>query len=253
MTRPADALHTFHAFTASHAVVLGVVALSTGIACALGVRWRGSAKLIRAERIAGAFMLLLWLASAVYWILPQNYTIAEALPIHMCDVTGLIAPLVLITHNRGLRALLYFWGLGLSSQAMITPVLEHGPAYLPFWLFWLTHASIIGTAIYDLVAHRYRPSFRDCLFAIGMCVIWVSVVLVIDLSLDVNYGYVGNVTPDRPTIIDHLGPWPIRVYKLAVAVLGLFVMMWLPFGVVSRWATRRTDLARTPSAGAAGR
>ena len=253
MTRPADALHTFHAFTASHAAVLVVFAFVTAVACTLGVRRRGTATLARLERGAGACMLALWVVSTLYWLVPQNYTIQEALPIHMCDLTGLIAPLVLITHKRALRTLLYFWGLGLSSQAMITPVLEHGPAYLPFWLFWLTHASIIGTAIYDLVAHRYRPTFRDCLFAIGMCAIWLAVVLVVDLSLDVNYGYVGKITPDRPTVIDHLGPWPIRVYKLAVAVLGLFVTMWVPWGIANRRATRRTDSARTPSATAADR
>ena len=253
MTRPADPLHSFHAFTASHAIVLGVFAFVTAVACAVGVRWRGTERLRRLERAAGGFMLVLWLVSTLYWIVPPNYTIQEALPLHMCDLTGLIAPLVLLTHRRGFRTLLYFWGLGLSSQAMLTPVLEHGPAYLPFWLFWLTHASIIGTAIYDLVAHRYRPTLRDCAFAYGMCLIWLAVVLPIDLALGVNYGYVGNVTPGRPTVIDHLGPWPIRVYKLAVAVLGLFVVMWLPFGIAAKRATKRTDSAQTPSGAAADR
>src|SRR4051812_48434626 len=105
MTRPDDPLHFFHAFTASHAIVLGVFAFITAIACVLGVRWRGTPKLATAERAAGALMIALWLASTLYWIVPPNYTIQEALPIHMCDLTGIIAPFVLISGRRWLRTL----------------------------------------------------------------------------------------------------------------------------------------------------
>jgi hypothetical integral membrane protein (TIGR02206 family) len=237
----ADALHSFHAFTTAHAVVLGTFAFVTATACALGARGRGSAWLRRAEVTLGVAMLAFWVVTPVYWILPPNYTLEEAIPIHMCDLTGIIAPLVLLTRQRTLRTLLYFWGLGLSINGMLTPVLEEGPVYLRFWLFWLTHASTIGVAIYDLVAHRYRPALRDCVVAIGWCAAWLVTVLVIDLSLGVNYGYVGNVTPKRPTVIDGLGPWPIRVYKMTVAVIGLFLTMWLPWGIVARRTRRHRE------------
>jgi hypothetical integral membrane protein (TIGR02206 family) len=234
-----DALHSFHAFTASHAVVLGAFAFVTATACAIGVLGRGTAWLRRTEISFGVAMLALWLVTTLYWMLPPNYTLEEAIPIHMCDVTGVIAPLVLLTRRRTLRTLLYFWGLGLSIQGMLTPVLEEGPAYMRFWMFWLTHASVIGVAVYDLVARRYRPGFRDCVVAIGWCAVWLVLVLAIDLWLGVNYGYVGNVTPERPTVIDNLGPWPIRVYKMTVAVIALFVTMWLPWGIAARRHARR--------------
>jgi hypothetical integral membrane protein (TIGR02206 family) len=227
-------LHEFHAFSTTHWVILGVFVFLTALACSVGTRLRGTMRLRTLERTAGVFMLVLWGVSVTYWLLPANYTIDEALPIHMCDLTGLIAPLVLLTRRRFLRALLYFWGIGLSIHGMLTPVLEDGPASLRFWLFWLTHASIIGTAIYDLIAHAYRPAWRDCVFAIAACAVWLATVLVVNLSLDVNYGYVGNTTPDRPTVIDNLGPWPQRVFMMTGAVLGLFVTMWLPFGIANR-------------------
>ena len=156
---------------------------------------------------------------------------------------------------RIFRTLLYFWGLGLSLQGVLTPVLDHGPDHVEFYLYWLVHMSIIGTAVYDLVARRYRPALRDCLLAIGWCAVWLGVVLVVDLSYGLNYGYVGNVTPEHPTVIHTLGPWPLRVYKMIVAVLALFVGMWLPWAVAGRRRerlSRRTDSGRSAPSAAAG-
>jgi hypothetical integral membrane protein (TIGR02206 family) len=198
----------------------------------LGVRHRGTHRLRRAERVAGFVMLALWLAWQGFGWLPANYKIQEALPLQMCDLTSVVAPLVLITRVRLFRTLLYFWGLGLSIQALITPTIEEGPLYLEFWLFWLTHAAIIATAVYDLVARGFRPTFRDAAIAIVACAIWLGVVLAVDLSLHANYGYVGNTTPDRPTAIDKLGPWPLRVYKMSGAAILLFLAMWFPWWLV---------------------
>ena len=238
-TAPADPLLHFEAFSPTHAAVLVTFAVVTALACALGRRWRGTAGLARAERAVGLAMLGVWLTAQVYWFLPGNFRIDEALPIHMCDLTGLIAPLLLLTGRRALRALLYFWGIGLSIHGLLTPVLQDGPGHIRFWLFFLTHAAIIGTAIYDLVARGYRPDRRDWVFATWTCAIWLGVVLAVDLSLGVNYGYVGNVTPERPTVIDQLGPWPLRVYKMIVAVIVLFTAMWLPFALARRLRARR--------------
>jgi hypothetical integral membrane protein (TIGR02206 family) len=234
MPAQVDPLHEFHAFSATHGLILAAFVFITAILCAAGIRLRAGSRLLRAERAAGLFMLGLWCASVIYWLAPPNFRIDEALPLHLCDLTGLIAPLVLITRWRPLRTLLYFWGLGLSIHGMSTPVLQEGPVYLRFWLFWLTHAAIIGTGIYDLVVHRYRPALRDCLFAIGACMVWLVVVLVVNLSLGVNYGYIGDTSPERPTLIDKLGPWPARVFMMTGAAIGLFVTMWLPWAFLRR-------------------
>ena len=215
-------------------MVLVGLAFGTAVACALGVRYRGTSRLRRAEKLAGLVMLAFWIAWQGFGWLPANYKIEEALPLQMCDLTSLAAPLVLITRVRYLRTVLYFWGLGLSIQALITPTIEEGPAYIAFWLFWLTHAAIIGIAIYDLIAWRYRPTFRDAGIAILACAIWLLIVLAVDLPLHANYGYVGNTTPDRPTAIDKLGPWPLRVYKMSAAAILLFLAMWFPWWLVRK-------------------
>lgn len=252
MTRPAiDPSYEFHAFSLAHAGVVAFFAIVTAMLCAAGVRRRGTPQLRRAERAAGWSLLTVWAIATVYWLLPANFDLMVSLPIHMCDMTGLCAPLVLLTERRIFRTLLYFWGIGLSIHGVATPILERGWFHITFALYWLVHAAIIGTAVYDLVVHRYRPTFRDVLVAVGLCAVWLGVVLAVNLPLQVNYGYVGNIEPEHPTVIQGLGPWPLRVYKMIVAVLALFLAMWLPWAVARRRVTtrRRTETGHTPPAG----
>ena len=257
-TQPADAQDAFLAFSAGHMVIIALLAIATALACAAGVRWRGTAKLRRTERVAGWVMLAVYVTATIYWLLPANFRLDVSLPLHMCDMTGLIAPLVLLTGRQTFRTLLYFWGIGLSIHGVLTPVLEHGVWHVTFPLYWLVHLSIVGTAVYDLIAHRYRPTFRDLLIAIGWCAVWLTTVLVVDVTYGLNYGYVGNVAPDGPTVIDSLGPWPLRVYKMIVGVLVLFTGMWLPWAIAGRRhrererLSTRTDLGRTPPEAATG-
>jgi hypothetical integral membrane protein (TIGR02206 family) len=248
MTRPTiDPFYEFHAFSAFHGVVVAAFAVAVAVICCMGVRRRGTEGLRRAERAAGWVILGAWAVSTVYWLLPANFDLTVSLPLHMCDMTGLLAPLVLLTGRRPFRTLLYFWGLGLSIHGVLTPVLELGWFHISFVLYWLVHLSIIGTAVYDVVVRQYRPQFRDCVIATLACSVWLGAVFAVNLSLQLNYGYVGNITPERPTVIDGLGPWPLRVYKMVVAVIGLFVAMWLPWAIAQRVARAQTDEARPVS------
>ncbi len=98
---------------------------------------------------------------------PQ-YTFAQSLPLQVCDLAGLVGPMALLTRKQWLRAILYFWGLGLSIQGFIQPVLkDKGLGDVEFWLFWANHTMIVGTAVYDLVALGFRPKTRDFLIAVG--------------------------------------------------------------------------------------
>ena len=77
--------------------------------------------------------LLIWVTVKVFRVLPSRYDPSKAIPLQVCDWVGLVAPLAIWTGWRPLRAILYFWGLGLSSQAFIQPDLAEGPADPSFW------------------------------------------------------------------------------------------------------------------------
>jgi len=147
----------------------------------------------------------------------------------VCDVTTLCVPLALLGGRRMPRALLYFWGLGLSTQGVLTPDLQDGPGQVGFWMFWLAHFSVVGGALYDVIARGYRPTWHDYRRAVGIGLVYIALLFGLNMCLGVNYGYVGQAEPGQPTIVDVLGPWPWRVpviVALAVAAMTLLMLPW---------------------------
>jgi hypothetical integral membrane protein (TIGR02206 family) len=200
------------------------------ISCILGRRWLARGEEMKERELAAAwagFIICVNVWSLFYWLQPEHFDIRNSFPLHLCDMGMLLAPLLFLTRWRPIRALMYFWGIGLSTQAFITPTLLNGIGHPRYWLFWLGHLAIVGSAIYDIVVRRFRPTIRDLLTALGITLAWYIAVGFLNVHLRSNYGYNGPVAPERPTIIDSLGPWPARA-----VILGLIAVAW--FGVL--WA-----------------
>lgn len=233
-----DWAHHFHAFTPQHGVTLLVFVGSMVAAAALGRRWRGQGRewLLRAGWI---WTTIAWQTLAViYYLLPANFDPYESWPLHLCDLAAWVAPFALLTQKRWLRTLLYFWGIGLSTQAFITPVVQGGYLDIKYWLFFVGHTQIVGSAVYDVVALGYRPRLRDWGVATLITLGWMAVVTPINVIFDVNYGYTGRHLPDGPTLLDNLGPWPWRILWLFFAGQAAWFLAWVVWpiagGIVRR-------------------
>ena len=225
-----DWLYRFEPFSAVHvAVVMLTAAVGTLIIWA-GRRWRDTPRGRRLDLWLAGAALLIWLVCNGAWLLPHKRSLASSIPIHVSDVIGLSLPLALVWGWRWIRAIVYFWGFALTTQAYITPDLADGPATAPFWMFWLAHMVILAGALYDVAVRGFRPIWRDYGVALLALVCYAAIVLPINVLLDVNYGYVGRATPDQPTLLDHLGPWPRRLLPmgaLAVIALALPMLPWV--------------------------
>ena len=124
---------------------------------------------------ARIFGLVYWLSYNIWWN-RKGFDPAIGLPLHICGLSGAIAPLALLTLNRWLRATLYFWAFALASQAFIQPALAAGPALPMFWWFWAQHTIILGYAVFDLIVLSFRPSWLDLrrtyvVSAIYLCIV----------------------------------------------------------------------------------
>lgn len=235
---------TFKPFSLMHALTLvwtvGLIVAS----CWIGVRWLRAGDLVRERTLAGAwggFVIGVNLWSLVYWHLPAKFDAKESLPLQLCDLACLMTPLVFLTSWRWARSIVYFWGIGLSTQAFFTPTIRVGPADMEYWLFWLVHLAIVGSGVYDLFVRRYKPTLRDLGFVIACSLAWLAVAVLVNSQLGSNYGYVGNTTPENPTIVDKLGAWPLRAVLLVSIAIGLLCVLYAvwPLGV---WV--RAKLAR---------
>jgi hypothetical integral membrane protein (TIGR02206 family) len=231
----------FAAFSLLHAVTLAAIAALTLIAIRVRRR-RAPAPLPPGpvERAVGYGYLVVWVGAFVWLRFGPLYDPTTTYPLQLCHWCGAAAALVLVTAHPLLRAIVYFCGVGLCTQALVTPALVEGPAQFPFWFFWATHGMIVGVAAYDIAARGYRPTLRDFGWACAAAAFYVLFVLPIDLVTGWNYGFVGPGRPDVPSIVDLLGRWPQRlvaIVAIAFVAMGVLLLPWL--AVQRRVTTRR--------------
>jgi hypothetical integral membrane protein (TIGR02206 family) len=224
---------TFAPYGWLHAVALLVCIVLIAMPTFLGRRSSKETELMLRRTLA-ALAVVYWIAYAIWW----NWRSPDpraGLPLHICDINGLLGPLALLTGWRWARATLYFWTAALTSQAFIQPALSAGPASLVFWAFWTAHTLIVACAVYDVVVLGFRPSWRDLARALAASAVYVVLILPLDVWLGANYGFVGNPADPKevPPFIDALGPWPQRAIVLcALAPFGFAVVLlpWLIAG-----------------------
>jgi hypothetical integral membrane protein (TIGR02206 family) len=216
-----------------HAVTVGICLL---VMAGLVLAGRALSKTpeTRLRRVLGLFGLVYWLSYNVWWNW-HGIDFTGGLPLQICDINGVIAPLVLLTQHRWLRATLYYWAFALSTQAFIQPALQVGPANPIFYWFWAQHTIILAYAAYDLAVLQFRPQWRDLMRCYGAGAIYLAVVVPLNAMLGADYGYLGNLPPqDIPPFVAALGPWPARAVILVLLCIIACAIVQLPWQIMGR-------------------
>jgi hypothetical integral membrane protein (TIGR02206 family) len=237
--------NVFVPYTGLHLVTVLACAIVVATVVAAGRSMRTKTGELALRRAIAGAGLATWVIYNAAWNW-NGIDLHEGLPLQLCDVGGVLAPLAMLTLNRWLRASLYFWAVTLTTQAFIQPTLAVGPANFLFWCFWIAHTVIVGSAVYDLMVLGFRPNWADLARAYGVSGAYLAVVIPTNMLLGSNYGYIGNPPPSRsiPPFVDLLGPWPQRaVVLVTMAALG-FLLVLLPW--LAAW--RRRTVEPRPSA-----
>ena len=123
-------------------------------------------------------------------------------------------------------ALAYYWGLTLTTQALLTPWLNRDfpdPKYLAFWAM---HLLIVWAAVYLTWGLRVRPSWRGYRFTVALTLVWMVAVYLINVAVGTNYGFV-NAKPSTGSVLDVLPGWPWYVLiEIAVVAVVWAAMTW---------------------------
>jgi hypothetical integral membrane protein (TIGR02206 family) len=217
----------FEQFGTAHLVMLAVFALGIWPVVVLGRRHRGRPSAVRVSRIFALLIPCCTIPLQVIDFLPGNYDLQTTLPLQLCDFAWIAAVFALWTHRPIPVALTYFWGLALTTQALITPALDNSFPDPKFLAYWGMHLLIVWAAIFLTWGLGLHPTWRDFRRTVAITTTWAATVFLFNVVVGTNYGFL-NRKPGR-SILDLLGPWPLYVFVEIAIVVGVWALMTWPW------------------------
>jgi hypothetical integral membrane protein (TIGR02206 family) len=226
----------FQPYGLAHLMVI-VLTLALPLLLALIVRRTKSRFLERS--IAFAISALLLINYVAYLIVARHFGVSawqKALPMQLCDWAMFVIVVALWSGNRHWLEVAYFWGIGGTLQAIITPNLPFGFPDLRFISFFVAHSGIIIGIVFLMLIYGFRPR------AIGILrtFIWTEVYFVVAFTTDLltgeNYGFLLH-KPEAASLLSFLSDWrPLYLLQFHALAFIFFCVLYAPFAMV--------DLAR---------
>jgi hypothetical integral membrane protein (TIGR02206 family) len=223
---PISATPQFSAYGPSHWTVL--VGFAIGSAALV---WIGRQQTELQARLLGralaALTLTIFGVALLYKLIHPS--IDHSVPLQLCDLAELTAAYALWSRRKWAFALTYYWGLPLSSQALITPDLDAPdfPGH-SFLTFFALHLLVVWAAIYLTWGYRMRPSWRSYRFAVITTLTWGAVTMIFNAIAGSDYGFL-NRKPANGSMLDLLGPWPSYVLAEVIIVGVVWALMTWPW------------------------
>jgi hypothetical integral membrane protein (TIGR02206 family) len=225
------ATRQFSTYGPSHLTVLMVFAIGSAALVWIGRRQTQSqARLLR--RVLGALTMAIFSVALLYKLVQP--TISQSVPLQLCDLAELTAAYALWSQRKWAFTLTYYWGLPLSSQALLTPDL-HGPDFPShgFLTFFALHLLIVWAAIYLTWGIGMRPNWRNYRFAVITTLAWGAFTLLFNTIAGTDYGFL-NRKPVNASMLDFLGPWPFYVLAEVAIVGAVWALMTWPWELKRR-------------------
>jgi hypothetical integral membrane protein (TIGR02206 family) len=227
----------FVAYGPSHLTVLAIFAVGA-VALVWAGRRQTDAQSRRLGHVLATVTLAAFAVALVYKMLVPD--LQTSIPLQLCDIAELMAAYALWTRKQWAFALTYFWGLLLSSQALLTPDIgtpREGAPDFPshlFLTFFTLHVLVVWSAVYLTWGRGMRPRWRDFRMAVAVTLGWVGFTLLFNWLVGTDYGYL-NRKPPTASALDLLGPWPVYLVAEIAIVIAVWALMTWPW----QWSRRR--------------
>jgi hypothetical integral membrane protein (TIGR02206 family) len=237
---PMNPAHPFHPYGPAHLIVIFLTIALPFFFAAL-VRWTKSA--ITERIIVGALSLILILNYFVYLSLVGQFGAVsweQTLPMQLCDWAMVVIIIAMWTRRPRWFEVAYFWGIGGTVQAVLTPNLLYGFPDFRFFSFFISHCGIIIGIVFLMLTHHLRPHA----FSIVRVFLWTELYFVITLATDhftgVNYGFLLH-KPEAKTLLNILSDYrPLYLFEMHLLALVFFLVLYGPFAIYD--LTRRRFL-----------
>lgn len=231
MIAPMDVETAFQCYGPAHLVVIVLtIALPFLLAAfAHTSRWP------RGERVIARVLALLlginYVGYALYLSAIGATSWEKQLPFQLCDWAMIAIIVAFLTGRERWLEVAYFWGIGGTVQAIITPDLRYAFPDIRFMSFFIGHSGIVIGIIFLMVVRGFRPHFHSVWRTFAWTEVYFVITIVIDLITGVNYGYLLH-KPEAASLLSFLSDNRV-VYLLQMHLLALifFCALYVPFAV----------------------
>jgi hypothetical integral membrane protein (TIGR02206 family) len=155
----------------------------------------------------------------------------QMLPMQMCDWGMVVVMVAMWTGNQRWFEVAYFWGIGGTLQAVLTPNLPYGFPDWRFISFFTSHCGIIVGVVFLMLTRHYRP------YPMSIVRVWLwsefyfVVTLAVDKLTGFNYGFLLH-KPEAFSILSFLSDsWLLYLLQMHGVALLFFLVLYAPFAV----------------------
>src|SRR5437763_7106362 len=222
----------FHAWSPSH---LTVIFLTVGLPFLLALLVRRTKSRLLERSICFAISALLLINYVAYLIVARRFGLTvwyRALPLQLCDWAMAVIIVALWTGNRRWLEIAYFWGIGGTLQAIITPNLRFGFPDLRFIIFFVAHSGIIIGILFLMLIYGFRPSAKGIVRTFLWTEVYFVVAFTVDLLTGENYGFLLH-KPEASSLLSFLSGWrSLYLIEFHLLAFAFFALLYAPFAIV---------------------
>ncbi|MBP3950694.1 TIGR02206 family membrane protein [Bacillus suaedae] len=183
---------------------------------------RYARSLLIASLVLSEFGLITW----SIWI--GNWDIRYNLPLQLCTISLYLCVYMLITKNRTVFEVVYFFGLSGALQALLTPDLFYTFPHFRFIHFFIAHFSIVLSILYMVWIEQFHITFRSFIKSFITLNAIALIAIIVNFITGANYMFLAR-KPTNASLIDFLGPYPWYILSLELIALIMFGILYIPF------------------------
>ena len=230
----------FVLFGAHHLVTMLLIA-ATSVALPVAMRQ------VEQQRTERLFAIVLSVALVIHefvkigirvWV--YDLPLVHHLPLHLCGAATFLVAYVLARRSYAAFEVAYFWMMGGTLQALVTPDLKYGFPSIMYLTFFLGHGLVVLGVVYAIVVYEFRPTFRSVARTAVVTLCYMAIVGCLNVALGTNYLYL-RYKPVQASLMDYLGPWPWYIFGLVLLGLLSCLIYYSPFAWLEWRSNRRTN------------
>ena len=224
-----DAARAFRPFGLGHIVVI-LLTIALPFVLAAFVR---KSRWPRCERIIGRLLAVTlavnYLGYEIYLGLTAGLSWEKALPFQLCDWAMIAIIVALLTGRERWLEVAYFWGIGGTAQAILTPDLKYAFPDIRFLSFFIAHSGIVVGIAFVMIMRGFRPHFSSVWRTFAWSELYFVMTIVVDLLTGVNYGYLLH-KPEASSLLSLLSDYrALYIFQMHLLAFSFYLLLYSPF------------------------